>query len=101
MGTRATIKFQDEYGDCYYVYRGKDGFPDNIIPDIENTIKEVRWLWDGSELGLFVANFIGRTFKKDKRINSYELTLSFHGDESYKYYVSYNSKEKKWDINYE
>ena len=37
MSTRANIKFSDKW-DNYYIDRSHDGFPDNILPDIKETI---------------------------------------------------------------
>jgi hypothetical protein len=88
MSTRATIKFQDKW-DTYYVYRHCDGFPENILPDIKDTIKSCNGRWSCSELGQLVSCFLGKNYNDKSRIQDYEITPCFHGDESYKYYVKW------------
>lgn len=97
MGTRATIKFKDEY-DEYYVYRGHDGYPENVEKDIKEVLEKVKNRWSGSELGSIVSCFIGFTFDPGQRCPSYEFTSAFHGDESYRYFVTWNEKSKQYDI---
>ena len=92
MGTRATIKFTDEFDDVYYVYRGHDGFPDIILPDINAVIEKAKGRWSGSEMGLLLSMFFGETYREKARIQDYELTPDFHGDESYTYSVEYLDK---------
>lgn len=98
MGTRATIKFT-EGEDLYYIYRGHDGYPENVLADIEATIKEADGRWGNPEIGCLVTLFLamGYDFKK-MRLPYYDLTSCFHGDESYRYFVNWNNKERKWDF---
>lgn len=95
MGTRATIKFS-EGEDVYYVYRGHDGFPDNIQRDFKDVLKQIKGRWSEPDLGLLVTSFLAFTFDPQIRLPHYELTPSFHGDESYKYEVTWNPIEKSW-----
>ena len=57
MSTRANIKFSDKW-DNYYIDRSHDGFPDNILPDIKETIDHCKGKWSGSELGQLVSYFL-------------------------------------------
>lgn len=100
MSTRATIRFKDEY-DEYFVYRHSDGFPEIILPHLQELIDKSRGRWSGSELGTMVAFFFGLRFDINKRLPDYDLTASFHGDESYQYYFDWNVAEKQWVIKYE
>tara|TARA_Y100000310_G_scaffold299083_1_gene333602 strand:- start:4707 stop:5009 length:303 start_codon:yes stop_codon:yes gene_type:complete len=93
MSTRATIKFTDEYGDSYFVYRGHDGFPDIILADINKAIEKCKGRFSRSEIGQLVAVFFGETYLENSRIQDYELTAGFHTDESYKYSVDYLNNE--------
>ena len=98
MGTRATIRFKDEYEE-YYVYAGHDAYPENVIPDIESVIKKKKNSWSGSECGSLVSCFLGEAYEPDKRIPFYELTKGWHGDESFKYSVEWNVDGKHtWTV---
>lgn len=100
MGTRATIIFsegENESDDKYYVYRGHDGFPENIIPDLELLIKDSKERWSMPEVGLMVTMFLAMNFDFTKfRLPDYEITPCIHGDESYVYYFTWNKSERRW-----
>jgi len=89
MSTRATIKFIDGDGDEFYIYRHCDGFPEIIMPDITGVLKKSAGRWSGSEMGMLVSMFLGEMYNPKTRLQNYEMTHSFHGDESYKYTVRY------------
>ena len=91
MGTRASIIFRDRH-DEYFVYRGHDGHPENIIRDIEQSIETAKGRWSGSECGTFVTLFLSEHFDLKSRLPDYELTTSVHGDESYHYTVEWDGK---------
>lgn len=99
MGTRATIRFKDKW-DEFFVYRGNDGFPENVLKDIKEVIEAKKKSWSGSECGVLATCFLGWNFDKKERLPDYELTKSFHGDESYRYFVDYNEKDEKWEVSY-
>jgi hypothetical protein len=100
MGTRATIKFTDD-DETYYVYRGHDGFPDNILKDIDAAIKESKGRWSNPELGCLVTLMLTMFYDYEKiRLPDYELTQCFHGDESYRYYVNWDGKEYQFGISF-
>lgn len=97
MSTRATIKFTDRE-DTFFVYRGHDGFPENILDDIKNTIETSKNRWSNPELELLVTLFLAKHYDyKSSRLPDYEITKCFHGDESYKYYVNWNGAKKEWE----
>lgn len=94
MGTRAGIRFADEWGDSYHVYRGHDGVPENVLPDIQAAIDKAKGRWDGSEVGCLVTLFLTMHWNVDKsRLPDYELTKGFHGDESYRFNVRWQQAE--------
>jgi hypothetical protein len=95
MGTRASIIFRDEW-DEFFVYRGHDGYPENIIRDIEQSIETAEGRWSGSECGAFVTLFLSEHFNIKSLLPDYELTTSIHGDESYHYTVEWNGQ--KWIV---
>src|SRR5690349_13840624 len=97
MSTRATIQFEDE-DETYYVYRGHDGHPETVLPDIKKIIEQTKGRWSGSGCALLTTAFIGAHFDLAERLPDYEITTEFHGDESYKYHVKWNPRESKWDI---
>ena len=97
MSTRATIHFNNG-AEEYFVYRHCDGYPEIVRRDIDSTIKDCLGKWTGAELGQLVSYFIGKNFDKAQRIQSYELTECFHGDESYRYTVKWNEEEKKYTV---
>lgn len=99
MSTRATIKFSD--GDeQYYVYRDCDGFPENILPDLRRSIDvQEACRYGSAECGMLVTHFLGLTYVVNVRVPDYEITKCFHSDESFRYYVTWDNKEKKWKIN--
>ena len=100
MSTRATIKFTD--GDeTFFVYRGHDGFPENILPDISAAIQKSRGRWSEPMCCMLVTFFLGMHFDIEKRLPNYEITSDWHGDESYRYSVSWVESEKKWLIEQE
>ena len=98
MSTRANIRFEDEYG-VIHVDRSHDGFPDNILPDIKETIDLCKNRWSGSELGQLVSAFIGMNFNENTRIQNYELCIGYEkaGDESYCYWVKWNKVKKIYE----
>jgi hypothetical protein len=97
MSTRATIRFSDS-DDEYFVYRGHDGYPNNILSDLEEVIKKSNGRWSGSEIGCLVTLFLAMGYDYNtKRLPYYELTTSFHGDESYRYWVTWNDNLEKWE----
>jgi hypothetical protein len=101
MSTRATIKFEDDYN-TFHVHRSHDGFPDIIIPDIEETIKNSEDKWNGPEAELLVTLFLAMHWQWDKNtLPYYEITSGIHGDESYLFSVKWNRETKKWDISEE
>ena len=100
MGTRATIRFKYD-DEEYYVYRGHDGYPENVDKDIKEVLEKIKGRWSEPELGTLATFFLGYYFDPKMRLPDYELTPSFHGDESYKYYVTWNVTNKKWDYYYE
>lgn len=88
MGTRATIQFKDR-SDIFYIYRGHDGHPDNVLADIRAVIEQVQGRWSGAETELLVTCMLMLANDKNSRIPDYNITGGFHGDESYRYYVDW------------
>ena len=88
MGTRATIQFKDR-ADIFYIYRGHDGFPEEVLADIEKVIRAVDGRWSGAETELLVTCMLMMANNPNSRIPDYSITGSFHGDESYRYYVEW------------
>lgn len=97
MGTRATIRFKDGEEE-YFVYRGHDGFPDNVLADINETLEKVKGRWSGGEVGCLVSLFFAFTYVPGHRLPIYDLTRGFHGDESYKYFVEWDGKKYKVSV---
>lgn len=95
MGTRGTIRFKDEHEE-YYVYAGHDGFPENVVADIERVIEKKKKSWSGSECGTLVSCFLGENYEANKRLPFYEMTEGWHGDESYKYIVDWDAGKHQW-----
>jgi hypothetical protein len=97
MSTRATIKFSNR-DETYFVYRHCDGFPDIILEDIKDTIELSENRWSEPQLGLLVTLFLAKGYEfKEERLPNYEITNCFHGDESYKYFIEWDSDKKQWD----
>ena len=96
MSTRATINICDGQ-ENYFVYRHCDGFPDIIEPDILAAIERNKLL-SGSNPGHLVSVLLGMTFRPKERVQNYEMTTAFHGDESYKYFVKWNDKDQSWHL---
>ena len=97
MSTRATIQFKDKW-DEFYVYSHCDGYPENILPEIEKVLEKKKDSWSGSECGTLVSCFLGENYDANSRLPNYEMTASFHGDESYRYFVEWNDDSKKWTV---
>lgn len=91
MGTRATIRFKDEYEE-FFVYRGHDGYPENVEKDLKEVLDSIKNRRSDAEMGSVVSCFIGQTFDLKQRCPSYELTSAFHGDESYRYHVTWDKQ---------
>jgi hypothetical protein len=98
MSTRANIKFQDDDG-CIHIDRSHDGFPDVVLPDIKAALDLCKGRWSGAELGQLVSAFLGLHFDKNERIQNYEPCIGFEtaGDESYEYYVRWNSQKREYE----
>lgn len=99
MSTRATIQFKDD-DEIYYVYRHSDGHPDNVERNIQEVLKAVEGRWSGAEMGTLVSFFLGYYFDHNRRLPHYDLTTAFHGDESYRYYVEWDGKNKRYSYHY-
>jgi len=99
MGTRGTIRFStDDSEDLFFIYRGHDGKPSVVIEDIKDCIAKAKGRWSGGELGLLVTLFLSMYYDYDKeRLPTYEITSGIHGDESYVYFVRWNSETKAWE----
>lgn len=96
MGTRATIEVSDRH-EKYFLYCGHDGSPDNVLKEIKTVVDKVKDNWSGAELGQFISFFLGVNFNPKHRIQVYELTSAFHGDESYKYFIKWNENKKEYE----
>lgn len=90
MSTRATIKICHE-DETYFVYRHCDGFPETVMPDLELAAKKNAML-SGANAGHLVSLLLGLCFKHYARVQDYEMTHCFHGDESYRYFVTWDGK---------
>jgi hypothetical protein len=95
MSTRATIQFKDEY-DTFFVYRHCDGYPEQIMADLEKAIENARGRWSGSECGMFVSFFLGSHFEANAHQPDYVMTSYWHGDESYQYYAEWDTERREW-----
>ena len=97
MATRATIEFSDDDYYKYYVYRHHDGFPENILKDLQDTIDLVKGRWSEPEVECLVTLFLASKWDyKKERCPDYQITSNFHGDESYRYYCKWNKNDKEW-----
>lgn len=98
MSTRASIRFIDEYADVVYVYRGHDGFPEIVEPDIDRVLSIAQGRWSCSEVSLLVTLFLAVTYSgwPKQRLPDYELTTSIHGDEEYFYTVRWDTAKQSW-----
>ena len=96
MSTRANIKFSDKW-DTFYLDRSHDGFPDNILPDINEAIEGCRGRWSGSELGQLVTFFLGIHFDRKTRIQNYEPCSGPAGDVNHQYWVKWDSGKKEYE----
>ena len=98
MSTRASIRFIDEYADVVYVYRGHDGFPEIVEPDIDRVLSIAQGRWSCSEVSLLVTLFLAVTYSgwQKQRLPDYELTASIHGDEEYFYTVRWDTAKQAW-----
>jgi len=95
MSTRATIAFISDY-ETFYVYRHCDGYPEQIMLDIETALNEANGRWSDPECGMLVSFFLGWFLDKQRRLPDYMMTTGWHGDESYQYYIEWNKADKKW-----
>lgn len=102
MSTRAIIAFEAE-DNVFYVDRSHDGFPEDVLPDIELTLQATNKNWSGAELGQLVSFFLGMHFDDRSRIQTYEPCIGFSspGDESYRYFVKWNESEKVYKFGVE
>ena len=98
MSTRANIRFEDDYG-AIHINRSHDGYPENILKDIKETIDLCRGRWSGSEIEQLVSAFIGMHFDINQRIQNYEPCIGYQkaGDESYCYFVKWNSDKREYE----
>lgn len=98
MSTRASIIFIDEYANVVYVYRGHDGFPEIVEPDIDRVLSIASGRWSCSEVSLLVTLFLAVTYSgwQKQRLPDYELTTSIHGDEEYFYTVRWDTAKQAW-----
>jgi hypothetical protein len=103
MGTRASIRFEED-DEIFYVYRGHDGYPNgDILPDLRRLVDEAEGRWSpGGETGTLVTLFLAMNFDYEKdRLPNYEITSCIHGDEEYHYFVKYDRETKGYIIGYD
>lgn len=101
MSTRASIQFSDGYN-TYFVYRHCDGYPEEVVPDIEATLEKAKYRWSEPEGGLLTTLFLAMHYNPDDaRLPDYEITSGIHGDEDYCYLVAWDSNNRKWILTYE
>lgn len=98
MSTRASIRFIDEHANAVYIYRGHDGFPEIVEPDIDRVLSIASGRWSCSEVSLLVTLFFAVTYSdwQKQRLPDYELTTSIHGDEEYFYTVRWDTAKQSW-----
>lgn len=97
MSTRATICFRDEFGWEVFVYRHSDGCP-GVMTDLKIVLEAAVGRWHGSELGLLIALFFGRTFRSSVRVQDYCLAPGWAGDEDHRYLVTWDREGKRWTV---
>ena len=99
MGTRATIEINDSYGGIFYVYRGHDGFPEIIIPDVQAAIDLLESRnFRGAEASHLTTVLLGRQYDEQNSVPDYEITSGWHGDESYRYACHYDKEAKRYSV---
>lgn len=96
MSTRATIQFSDKH-ETYFVYRHCDGFPECVEPDILAAI-ELNSRLSGPSTGHLVSVLLGMTYRANQRVQAYEMTTCFHGDESYRYFVTWDGEDQRYKL---
>lgn len=100
MGTRATIEIKDEFGDTFYVYRGHDGFPETILPDVQRAIDLLAGRrFSSPEASFLTTVLLGQQYDEKRSTPDYEITGGWHGDESYKYACHYDKETKRYTVN--
>jgi len=98
MSTRATICFKDRH-DEFYVYRHCDGFPQDVLPEINAAIEKAKGRWSEPECGMLVTLFLAMHYDPSKsRLPDYHVSRGFAGDESYRYLVEWDWEEKEWEV---
>lgn len=95
MGTRASIKITDR-NDTFWVYRGHDGFPENILPDLQKVAEDITLRVSGPDAAMFTTRLIAEWNHEKYRLPNYELTTGRHGDESYDYTCRWDETQKRW-----
>jgi hypothetical protein len=96
MSTRATIMISAPE-ETYFIYRHCDGFPNTVLPDIHDAVKR-NSLVAGPAAGHLVALLFGAAYDKAERVQNYEMTTGFHGDESYRFLVRWDKREQRWEV---
>lgn len=99
MATGATIKFLDGENNSFHVHRSHDAYPGTVIPDIQSVIAITRGRWAEPECGLLVTAFLAYHFNIHERLPDYYIASDFTGDESFRFYVSWDAGFKQWTIN--
>lgn len=61
-------------------------------------VGECRRAVPGANTGNLISILFGRAYREDHKIQHYEMTNGFHGDESYQYLVKWDKKEQKWKL---
>jgi len=97
MSTRANIRFEDG-SDFICIDRSHDGFPENVLQDIQQAIDLCEHRFSGEETGQLVSAFLGLHFDRNRRVQTYELCIGYEraGDESYCYRVYYCRESGKY-----
>ena len=97
MSTRANIKIVGERHDgTYFIDRSHDGFPDEVLPDIQQAITACKGRWRGAEPGQLVSYFFGHNFNPNYRLQLYEICDGPAGDESYNYWIKWDAAAKEY-----
>ena len=99
MSTRANIEFKDSWGKSIRIDRSHDGFPDVILPDLQEAFEICERRFKGGEqMGQLVSIFYGIHYEPETRVQPYEPCIGYDlaGDESYEYLVTYNKETHRY-----
>lgn len=102
MSTRAIIRFTDGNREIL-IDKGHDGHPSDVLPALDNCIRESEHRWSHPEIECMASLFIAMGFPYEKqRVPDYVIIDRYPEDTNFRYFLEWDRSQKiyKFGLDY-